>query len=84
MNTLASTIELRNFSIFNVAINNVTMNEGIDNIFSLQAKGRTGIAYFVNANSLNQAYESPVLTHTLNRADLVFADGSGVRRRAER
>lgn len=75
------------FSIFDIEIDNLTMQESINRILCSNRKSknkRSRIAYFVNANTLNQSYVSIDLKNIFNRSDLVFADGYGVKLAAKR
>ncbi|MCG8669729.1 MAG: WecB/TagA/CpsF family glycosyltransferase [Pseudomonadales bacterium] len=70
------------FSIFGIKINNVMMQEAIElviNSKSTRTSSGSKKAYFINANSLNQAFDSKSLSSVLNKSDYCFADGAGVR-----
>ena len=79
--TQRSTSPSDTVSILGVRISNVSMHEAIELIEQKIAHGtgRTSPIYIVNAHTLNLAVESPEYRHTLNRADVVFADGTGAR-----
>lgn len=72
------------FSIFNVKIDNLTMTDSVDRLVHHRPKDRPLVGYFVNANSLNIAFNHSKLRTQLNEADYVFADGSGVKIGAQR
>ena len=67
------------FSIFGVGIDNLTMAQSVDRIVNASPAQGTRVGYFVNTNSLNQAFRNTTLRKHINTADFVFADGSGVR-----
>lgn len=67
--------------VLGVNITDVSMREALalvtDLIFHPEKRTRT--IYFVNAHTLNCAAEDPSYRDLLNRADVVFGDGTGVR-----
>ncbi|MBB6523071.1 WecB/TagA/CpsF family glycosyltransferase [Pseudoteredinibacter isoporae] len=66
------------FYLFGLRINNNSMQEALDWLFSpYSGECETGV--FVNVNSINQSHKDKALKSAINRADRVFADGSGVR-----
>jgi N-acetylglucosaminyldiphosphoundecaprenol N-acetyl-beta-D-mannosaminyltransferase len=67
------------FAIFGIRINNLTLQEALAWIFAKRTSGRCEVGFFVNVHSVNIAVEKPAFKNCLNRADCVFADGSGVR-----
>lgn len=79
----------KKISLFGIEINNLTMVEAVEALLSppsLQANTscRARTACFVNVNSFNLASKNIALHHAINRADIVLADGSGVRLAAQR
>ena len=66
-------------SLFGAHINDVTMNQAVKMI--IESKNSVGpkVGYFVNANSINLAFNKPSLINTINLGDMTFADGSGMR-----
>lgn len=71
------------FSIFDINIDNISMTQSVESLTSIPRRA-SRVAYFVNANSLNQACSSSSLTRIINRADFVLPDGTGVRIAARR
>lgn len=73
--------DLPGVSVFGVRTVNVSMTDAIDLMESLIQTDREQAAtlYFINANTLNHAYEDPAYRDLLNRATYVFNDGTGVR-----
>jgi len=67
------------FSILGVKIDNLTMTQSIGKVVNPHLARKSKAGYFVNAHSLNQSMGNAELCNTLNSADYVFADGSGVR-----
>jgi N-acetylglucosaminyldiphosphoundecaprenol N-acetyl-beta-D-mannosaminyltransferase len=68
-----------NFEILNVPIHNLTMSEAVEQIVSL-AHGRSAIQLcFVNADCVNIAYRDSAYRKILTRAEIVLADGIGIR-----
>ncbi len=72
------------FSIFGMKIDNVSMQDAVESVVTPRADRVTKTVCFVNANSINLARDNEGLTHAVNDADCVFADGSGVRLAARR
>lgn len=70
--------------LFNLRINNVSLDKAVSLITSEQTNHLTKTACFVNVNSFNLSYNDPSLADAINDADYVFADGSGVRVAAQR
>jgi len=69
----------RPLELLGVCIANITTAEAIDAIMqAAQKQQRTSIA-FVNADSLNKAFEDAAFRDTLNHCDLVLADGIGIK-----
>ena len=79
MSYLASIERQNQFSIFGIKVDNLTMKESVGQIVKFSTAKEPKIGYFVNTNSLNQSLENVELWQTINSADYVFADGSGVR-----
>ena len=66
--------------VLGVQVENATMEEALDLLERWRAEdGPTRCVYFVNAHTLNLASEDPAYRDVLNRADVVFGDGTGVR-----
>jgi N-acetylglucosaminyldiphosphoundecaprenol N-acetyl-beta-D-mannosaminyltransferase len=73
-------------SIFGVRIANLPHARGLEAVTRLLARratgganGRARMLYFCNANTLTFALRDPAYAAVLNRADLVYGDGVGVR-----
>ena len=66
-------------SILGVAVDNVVMTEAVDAVVSRLKNGPPCFIAFVNANSVNVAFENPEFRQVLKRADFRFADGIGMR-----
>jgi N-acetylglucosaminyldiphosphoundecaprenol N-acetyl-beta-D-mannosaminyltransferase len=68
-------------NLFGVPVENCTMAEALRRLegFVLAPGERPQIVFFVNAHTLNLAYESPDYRRVLCSADHVFGDGTGVR-----
>jgi len=73
--------ELPQFSVLGVRIHNVTRQEAIAMVEEIidRRDDRAAGVFFVNAHTLNVATADPSYRAMLNDADLVFADGTGVR-----
>ncbi len=69
------------FTVLGVHIDNVTRRQAIDDLEQIMARrdDRTHRVFFVNAHTLNLAASDPSYRDVLNSADLVLADGTGVR-----
>jgi N-acetylglucosaminyldiphosphoundecaprenol N-acetyl-beta-D-mannosaminyltransferase len=67
------------FEILNVPIDNLTMSEAVEQIVNM-AQTRSAIQLcFVNADCVNIAYRDASYRGILTRADMVLADGIGIR-----
>ena len=66
--------------LFGVDVIDTTMDKALDTVGNALhgPSGPTRI-YFVNTNTLNLAMDDPAYRATLNRADHVYGDGTGVR-----
>jgi len=69
----------RKFSLFDVQINNDSMQEAVEKVVKPAVPGCVKTVCFVNVNTLNLAVAYKQLVGAVNDADYVFADGSGVR-----
>jgi N-acetylglucosaminyldiphosphoundecaprenol N-acetyl-beta-D-mannosaminyltransferase len=69
------------FTVLGVRINNATQQQAIALVEESisRPKSRAVSVFFVNAHTLNLAASDPSYRHTLNAADFVFADGTGIR-----
>jgi N-acetylglucosaminyldiphosphoundecaprenol N-acetyl-beta-D-mannosaminyltransferase len=69
------------FTVLGVRIHNVTRREAVELLEQAirRRDGQTQSVFFVNAHTLNLAAADPSYRETLNAADFVFADGTGVR-----
>jgi N-acetylglucosaminyldiphosphoundecaprenol N-acetyl-beta-D-mannosaminyltransferase len=69
------------FSVLGVRIHNVTRQRAIELLEEpiSRRNGRAVSVFIVNAHTLNLAAADPSYCQTLNAADLVFADGTGIR-----
>ncbi|MBK8171118.1 MAG: WecB/TagA/CpsF family glycosyltransferase [Sandaracinaceae bacterium] len=67
--------------ILGVNVTDVSMREAIALLTDLihDPDPRTRTVFFVNAHTLNCAADDPTYLDVLNRADVVFGDGTGVR-----
>jgi len=74
---------LKCFNLFGIRIENVTLNDVVKQIFHRTQHSCQSI-FFVNVNSVNIGFTHKRFRETLNQADLVLADGSGVRLGAKR
>jgi N-acetylglucosaminyldiphosphoundecaprenol N-acetyl-beta-D-mannosaminyltransferase len=74
-------IEVPEHSILGVRVADLTMADAIELLHGLIRTPREQAAtlFFVNAHTLNLAYEDPSYRRVLNRATYVFGDGTGVR-----
>lgn len=69
----------RHLEICGLPVDNVTMTEALDLMQDrLTTRTRTRL-FFVNADCVNISYRDPDYRHTLQQAELVFADGIGMR-----
>ncbi len=72
--------ELTRFSLLDIPIDNVTMDQALDKIItSIKDKERTSELNFVNAHCINVSYTDMEYKQILLGSDAVFADGSGIR-----
>ena len=71
------------FNLFGIKIHNATAKSAVDTILSAP-KDTCRSVFFVNVNSINIAVRNNAFTSALNNADMVLADGSGVRLGARR
>ena len=72
-------LESCEFSIFGVRLHNLSMSDSVSLVVEQKRRDIPQVAYFVNANSINQAFKVSALKETLNNADYVFPDGAGVK-----
>lgn len=70
--------QVKTISIFDVTINNDTMAQAVDWVVKRSSRQKKVVAQFVNADCLNKAYCDNEYRATLNRAQHIFADGSGI------
>ncbi len=81
-------------TIFGLTINNISManavkwttsnpvwsaNTNAQNIASGKKHTGTKLGFFINAHSINVSLSEPKFHHTLQQADMLLADGSGMR-----
>ncbi len=73
-------------NMFNLPINNVVMSQAVDwavNGASLTNHSTTSetpqLGFFINAHSINVAESAPLFKSCLRHANVLFADGSGMR-----
>jgi exopolysaccharide biosynthesis WecB/TagA/CpsF family protein len=71
--------ENRTFSVFGIKINNANLAEALKWMFSTRSLPSCEIGFFVNVNSINIALKNSQFKNTLQSANRVFADGSGIR-----
>lgn len=74
----------RTFTLFDMTINNDSMEEAVERVLCPRKQTSTKTASFVNVNTVNLAKKHTELTDAVNDCDLVFADGSGIRLAAKR
>jgi N-acetylglucosaminyldiphosphoundecaprenol N-acetyl-beta-D-mannosaminyltransferase len=69
------------FHVLGVRIHNVTRRRGIELIEQAirRREKHAHSIFFTNAHTLNLAHDDPAFRRTLNAADYVFGDGTGVR-----
>lgn len=66
--------------ILGVEITDITVPEALALMTDFaEREDRTRVLYYVNAHTLNCAAEDPAYRDVLNRGDIVFGDGTGVR-----
>jgi len=65
--------------ICGLPVDNVTMTAAVDAMMERLAAGTRTRLYFVNADCVNVAHRDAEYRRTVQRGDLVFADGSGMR-----
>ncbi len=65
-------------TVFGVKIKVLSSQAALEEIQELLAKGDAHSLFFVNAHTLNLAYEDPEYRDVLNSAELVLNDGIGV------
>lgn len=68
-------------TVFGVPITDLSMNDALDLCTRVMQEPPSGARslFFVNANTLNLAYENPSYRAVLAQSDWVFGDGTGVR-----
>lgn len=76
--------EPHQFELFGFRIDNDSLTGAVDKVMRSWAAKKTQTVCFVNVNTINLARKHPALNEAVNDADLVFADGSGVRIAAKR
>jgi N-acetylglucosaminyldiphosphoundecaprenol N-acetyl-beta-D-mannosaminyltransferase len=69
------------FTVLGVRIDNISRQQAVERIEQAIGRhdGRAVGVFFVNAHTLNLAAADPAYCQVLNAADLVLADGTGVR-----
>lgn len=66
--------------VMGVEIEDTTIERAVEKLEAwLRLEDRTRSVYFVNAHTLNCATDDPAYRALLNRSDVVFGDGTGVR-----
>ena len=78
MNTNNQRLNVNTINIFDVNINNDTMAQAVEWIVTKASGQKKVVAQFVNADCLNKAYCDLNYRSTLNKAQHIFADGSGI------
>jgi len=66
-------------SIFDVAIDNITMQDALKFIAASVKEKQKKIIYFINAHCLNISYRNPEYKQHLDTASAVLGDGIGVK-----
>jgi beta-1,4-glucosyltransferase len=69
--------------IFNHSLANVTMQQAVNWVTSESPNETPQLGFFINAHSINLSLSNPAFHRTLNQADTLFADGSGIRMAAK-
>jgi len=69
----------QDITLLGLRIDNLTMDEALDRLMGAASGTAPVRAAFVNADCVNLARRQPAYRDALRRADLVFADGSGLR-----
>lgn len=69
----------RKFRLFGLSINNTTMSRAVAWTCKKNEPVGTKLGFFVNVNSVNLSFDDKSFLQTINSAERVFADGSGVR-----
>ncbi|MBE1298602.1 MAG: WecB/TagA/CpsF family glycosyltransferase [Alteromonadaceae bacterium] len=72
-------INKKRLTIFNLAINNITMSEALKWAVTERKHTSPELGFFVNANSINLLYREESMRGNLEKANQLFADGSGMR-----
>jgi N-acetylglucosaminyldiphosphoundecaprenol N-acetyl-beta-D-mannosaminyltransferase len=72
---------VKRLSVLDVPVTDATMDEAIAILDAMieASPPRSHSVYYVNAHTLNVAWEDPSFRDVLKRADRVFGDGTGVR-----
>jgi beta-1,4-glucosyltransferase len=65
--------------LFGLKISNPLMQQAVDWVILRDQQVSTKIGFFVNAHSINLSLSQPAFHASLAQADILFADGSGVR-----
>lgn len=73
------TTQTDTLNIFDVPIHKDTMQQAVQWIIAKASKKQKVVAQFVNADCLNKAYKNDRYRRILQRAQHVFADGSGIK-----
>jgi len=69
----------RKFRLFGLSINNTTMSKAVAWTCKKNTTMGAKLGFFVNVNSVNLSFDDKSFLQTINAAERVFADGSGVR-----
>ena len=79
--TVASNSKCREIDVLGVRIIDTTMHDALANIERLirDYDGKASSVFFVNTNTLNLSRSRQGYADVLNRADVVYGDGTGVR-----
>lgn len=77
-NDTTELIDTKEFSLFRLNLNNLSMQEAV-NWATTPDIATTSIGFFINVNSINICLSQPDFHHTLQQADKLLADGSGMR-----
>ncbi len=65
-------------TLFNLPFANVTLENAVTDLVEAAQAGRRTTVAFVNAHTINLSEMNPFYTRVLNRADVRYADGSGL------
>ncbi|MBF0509726.1 MAG: WecB/TagA/CpsF family glycosyltransferase [Deltaproteobacteria bacterium] len=65
-------------NLFDIDVDALTMNSLLDRIEEMIHAPGCAAAYYVNAHSVRLAASDPIVSQTLRRSDIVYADGASI------